>query len=297
LKALKEGRKTPIFDALIFKNFSKQTGGRVRLMVSGGAPLSAHTHDFLRIAFSCPVLQGYGLTEVCGLGCCLPIEHTATERVGAPLPACEIKLVDAPALGYTSKDKPYPRGEVWFRGGIVTQGYYKLPEKTKEDFHDGWFATGDIGEWLEDGTLALIDRKKNLVKLSHGEYIAVEKLESKYHNSQFVENVCVYADGLRDYPIAIVRPNEANLIKWATERGITDSFHALVERKDVKAAVLESLQQIAKSANLKEIEVVKNVHLVSDEWTPENEMLTAALKLKRQSVIPKYRKEIDALYA
>jgi len=286
-----------LLDAVIFKNFKKQTGGRIRIMLSGGAPISAETHEFLRVAFSCPVTVGYGLTEICGIGTLLPLEHVATDRVGAPSPSIEIKLVDVPEMGYTSKDKPCPRGEIWFRGGNVTLGYYKNEGKTKEDFKDGWFASGDIGEWHQDGTLSVIDRKKNLIKLSHGEYIAIEKLESKYHNSPFVENICVYADGLRDYPIAIVKVSEGATNKWAHDAGITDKFHTIITRRDFKAAVLQSLQQIAKSTGLKEIEVVKGVVLTDDEWTPENDLLTAAMKLKRQSIVPKYKKEIEEQYA
>ena len=102
----------------MFKNFKKQTGGRLRIILSGGAPISAETHDFLRIAFSCPgnyilsvvsqfkVTVGYGLTEICGIGTLLPFEHVATDRVGSPSPSLEIKLVDVPDMGYTSKDKP-----------------------------------------------------------------------------------------------------------------------------------------------------------------------------------------------
>lgn len=296
LDAVRRNKSSPLLDSIVFKNFKRQTGGKLRIMLSGGAPISAETHEFLRVAFSCPVTVGYGLTEICGIGTLLPLDHLATDRAGAPSPSLEIKLVDVPEMGYTSKDKPHPRGEIWFRGGNVTLGYYKNEAKTKEDFKDGWFASGDIGEWHEDGTLSVIDRKKNLIKLSHGEYIAVEKLESKYHNSPFVENICVYADGFRDYPVAIVKIAEGSTLKWARDAGINDDFHTIASRKDFKAAVLQNLQSIAKSTGLKEIETVKGVVLTTDEWTPENEMLTAAMKLKRQSIIPKYKQEIEALY-
>jgi len=136
-----------------------------------------------------------------------------------------------------------------------------------------------------------------LVKLSHGEYIAIEKLESKYQNSAFVDNICVYADGMRDYPVAIVKPSEAAVMRWANEKGQKGDFHALVESsKELKTDVLASLQQCAKTAGLKEIEVVKGLYLTADEWTPENDMLTAAMKLKRQNLIPKYKKHIEAIY-
>lgn len=118
----------------------------------------------------------------------------------------EVKLQDYPEAGYLTSNNP-PQGEVWLRGGSVTKGYYKRPELNKESFtDDGWFKTGDIGQFAVDGTLSLIDRIKNLVKLRSGEYLALEKLESVYGSCDISQNLCVYANSEADKPIAIVFP-------------------------------------------------------------------------------------------
>lgn len=118
----------------------------------------------------------------------------------------EVKLQDYPEAGYLSTNHP-PQGEVWLRGGSVTKGYYKRPDLNKESFtEDGWFKTGDIGQFASDGTLSLIDRIKNLVKLRSGEYLALEKLESVYGSCDISQNLCVYANSDADKPIAIVFP-------------------------------------------------------------------------------------------
>lgn len=148
------------FFRLIFKKTSIVIGGRVRAILSGGAPLSVDTQLFMNICFCCPVGQGYGLTETCGAG---TIHHNSdrnTGRVGAPLRCNEILLVNWEEGGYTTSDKPNPRGEVWIGGGNVAQGYYKNPQKTKEEFHNingtRYFSTGDIGEFDPDGCLKII---------------------------------------------------------------------------------------------------------------------------------------------
>jgi len=288
------GMDTPIIDKLIFGPVAQQFGGRLRIVLSGGAPMSAETQTFLRMVLSCPVIQGYGLTETCGASTLLPFEHRATERVGRPLPCCEIKLVDVPDMKYFSTNK-YPQGEVHIRGPSVTVGYWNNPEKTAEDYKNGWFATGDIGQWFPDGTLSIIDRKKNLVKLSHGEYIALEKLESKFSSSKYVDNICVYADSQCDFPVALIVPNRKAVEEWANSKGIHDTFEHLLNRDDLRSVVLASLSEVAKVSNLKGIEIVQGVYLVHEEWTPENGMLTAAMKIKRQDINAKFKSELQQM--
>ena len=145
-------------------------GGRVRLIVTGSAPISPSTLNFLRIAFACDVHEGYGMTE-CSLACNITLpSDCGTGHVGPPVPTCEQKLVSVPEMGYTTDDAPNPRGEICVKGPTVFQGYYKQPDKTAEAFDGdvaaGWLHTGDIGEWRPDGTLRIIDRKKSLFKLA-----------------------------------------------------------------------------------------------------------------------------------
>jgi len=154
---------SPFFDWLVFSKFLPEVGGRLRLMISGGAPLSKETMEFIKTCFGCMVIQGYGLTETCG-GCSFqdPTKFS-TGNVGIPIGSNEVKLVDVSDMGYTSEDKPHPRGEICIRGNNVSLGYFKDKKKTEECFDkDGWFHTGDIGKWNSDGTLSIIDRKKKI---------------------------------------------------------------------------------------------------------------------------------------
>ena len=158
------GMRTPILDALIFKKMRALVGGRIRLLLSGGAPLSPDTHDFVRNALSLPLVQGYGLTESCACGTIMDGDELTTGRGGPPLQGVEVKLINWEEGNYLVTDAPNPRGEIVVGGGNVASGYYKMPDKTKENFTTDetgrrWFTTGDIGEIYPDGTLKIIDRK------------------------------------------------------------------------------------------------------------------------------------------
>eukprot|EP01097_Dermamoeba_algensis_P001847 TRINITY_DN1713_c0_g1_i1.p1 TRINITY_DN1713_c0_g1~~TRINITY_DN1713_c0_g1_i1.p1 ORF type:complete len:716 (+),score=215.26 TRINITY_DN1713_c0_g1_i1:1-2148(+) len=294
-KALLQLSDTPFLNKLLFNKIKDQVGGRVRLLLSGGAPLSKDTHEFLRVAI-CPfTIQGYGLTETTGGSTLMYWKDVQSlQRCGPPLSVAEIKLVDVKELNYTSKDKPFPRGEVWVRGGNISKGYYKLEQQTKEAyFEGGWFATGDIGQFDERGVLQIIDRKKNIVKLSHGEYIAVEFLESIYKNSPYVENVCIIARSTESYLCAVVLPSKKNLARMANKDSVdADFLHLKSTRDQVHSSIIEA----CKKAKLKTVELPKYVYVVDDEWTPENLMLTAAMKIKRSEIEKKYAKQIDAMY-
>lgn len=300
LAALRQGSDTPIWNKIVFKKFLEGVGGRLRLIVSGSAPLSPDVHDFLRVCFGCPVMQGYGLTETSSSGCVQYPDDMTTARLGPPFPSMEAKLVDVPDMNYTSADKPYPRGEIWLRGGPVSQGYFKEPEKTKEAFHDGWFATGDIGVCYPDGTFAIIDRKKNLIKPPHGEYIALEKLESVLRNSAFVETILVYVDSEHHHCIAVMVPNRDPLIELAKKhtsvQADKDDFAALCRDPEMQRLILLDLQTVGRNLKLKSIETIRAVRLLSDQWTPQNFYLTAAMKLNRGYIVNQIRPLIDEMY-
>jgi len=207
----------PITDAVVFKAVKQATGGRLQYGVSGGAAISRETQTFLNTALV-PMLQGYGLTESCGMCAVMHPNYPGFGSVGLTMPSVEVKLVDVEDAKYFVTNNP-PQGEVWIRGNSVFKGYYKRDDLTKEAItDDGWFQTGDIGQWNADGTLSLIDRKKNLVKLAGGEYIALERLESSYKSCGLVSNICLHADPNANKPMAIVFPHEANL-KAAGKQG------------------------------------------------------------------------------
>ncbi|CAH1758289.1 7416_t:CDS:2 [Entrophospora sp. SA101] len=278
-----KGLPTRPFDVLVFNKIKEQTGGRLRFALSGGAPISKETQEFLCITL-CPILQGYGMTESCG--------------VGTPVPCIEVKLVDVPDAGYKSTNTPNPQGEVWIRGPVVTQGYYKNEKVTKETFtEDGWLQTGDIGEWKPNGSLSIIDRKKNLVKLAHGEYIALEKLESVYKSTLFVSNLCVCADSYQSRPVALIFPIEAQIRKLATEKNIAETdFEELCRNQEIANSVLQACLDKAKKADFKPAEFLSAVTLVHEEWTAQNGLLTAAQKIKRKDLEQKYQADIDRMY-
>ncbi|CAG8676465.1 7464_t:CDS:2, partial [Cetraspora pellucida] len=287
---------TKPLDVMVFNKIRQQTGGRLRLALSGGAPLSKETQEFLTIAL-CPVLQGYGMTETCGMCAILTPEQFGYNCVGAPVPCLEIKLVDVPDAGYCSTN-PIPQGEILIRGPCIAKGYYKNEQATKETYtDDGWLQTGDIGEWKENGTLCIIDRKKNLVKLSNGEYIALEKLESIYKSTLYVSNICVCANSFQNKPVALIYPIEAQINNLAKEKdlGVKD-FVELCTNKEIIASVLQACISQGKKAGLKPAELLGDVTLVPDEWTAHNGLLTAASKIKRKDIQTKYKAELDRMY-
>ncbi|EPB65024.1 hypothetical protein ANCCEY_15913, partial [Ancylostoma ceylanicum] len=180
-------------------------GGRVRLMVTGSAPLAENVLTFVRAAMGCIVVEGYGQTE-CVAACTVSMEgDSKAGHVGMAIPSASIKLVDVPELGYFSKDEA---GEVCVKGPIVFRGYYKNEEQTKEVLdEDGWLHTGDIGRWTKEGTLKIVDRKKHIFKLAQGEYVAPEKIENIYVRSKYVAQSFVYGESLKTCLIAVVVPD------------------------------------------------------------------------------------------
>lgn len=190
------------------------------------------------------------------------------------MPCTEVKLVDVPEANYLSTNRPKPQGEVWIRGPSICQGYYGQEKLTKETVtEDGWLKTGDVAEWNQDGTLTIIDRIKNLVKLSNGEYIALEKLESVYKTVMGVSNVCVYGDSLCPKPVALVVPVESHLRHIAKEHHAVeanDSFESLCQNEHIRKVVLDQMVVQAKKSQLKPAEWICNVYLVHEEWTSAN---------------------------
>lgn len=260
-----------ILDAVVFKKVKEATGGRLRLCMNGGGPVAKDTQKFVSMAI-CPMIIGYGLTETTAMGTLQNPAEWTSESIGAMPAAVEAKLVDFPDAGYHATNKPNPQGEVWLRGPTIMEGYYENEKETKEALtSDGWFKTGDIGEWDANGHLKLIDRKKNLIKTQNGEYIALEKLESIYRSAHVVANICVYADDSKAKPIAIIVPTEPALKKLAQANSIEGStLEELVHNKKLHSAVLKELQSAGRAGGLAGIEIIEGVVLSDEEWTPQN---------------------------
>ncbi|KAH0343545.1 putative AMP-binding enzyme, partial [Aureobasidium melanogenum] len=285
-----------LLDALVFNKVKQATGGNLRVVMNGGGPIAESTLRFISFVI-CPMLSGYGLTETVGMGALNDPMAWTSSKVG-PIPASiEIKLVDVPELDYLTSHQP-AQGEIWIRGAAITEGYLDNPEEDAKAFHDGWFKTGDIGEFDTDGNLGLIDRKKNLVKTLNGEYIALEKLESLYRSAPVVANLCVYASPLHAKPIAIVNPVPTVLCKLAKEIcEPDDDYTKLCDRLKVQSAVCKTLQSVGKQHGLQGIELIQGVVLSEEEWTPQTGLVTNAQKLNRKALIERFDKAIQKVYA
>uniref|UniRef100_A0A8C5CXX3 Arachidonate--CoA ligase n=1 Tax=Gadus morhua TaxID=8049 RepID=A0A8C5CXX3_GADMO len=271
---LKRGiiRRDSIWDRLIFRKV--QVGGVspcCQLAQGRSAWSSAMSPDWVRF----PAQSGH---------------------VGAPLPCNAIKLVDVADMNYLASNG---EGEVCVKGPNVFIGYLKDPEKTEEALDaDGWLHTGDIGKWLPNGTLKIVDRKKNIFKLAQGEYIAPEKIENVYVRSDALAQVFVHGDSLQACLVAVVVPDPDFLCGWVKKSlGLEGSYLELSGRQEVKAAILDDLLTIGKQAGLKSFEQVKAIHVHDQMFSVQNGLLTPTLKAKRTELQARFRAQIDVLYA
>ncbi|NXS11592.1 ACSL4 ligase, partial [Neodrepanis coruscans] len=301
LEQIKRGYDAPLCNVLLFKKVKALLGGNVRMMLSGGAPLSPQTQRFMNICFCCPVGQGYGLTETCGAGTITEVADYSTGRVGAPLICCEIKLRDWQEGGYTNKDKPNPRGEIVIGGPNVSMGYFKNEEKTTEEFSvdengQRWFCTGDIGEFHPDGCLQIIDRKKDLVKLQAGEYVSLGKVEAALKNCSLIDNICAYAKSDQSYVISFVVPNQKKLTELAEQKGISGSWVDICNNPTMEAEILREIKEVANKMKLERFEIPIKVRLSPEPWTPETGLVTDAFKLKRKELKNHYLNDIERMY-
>ncbi|XP_033479697.1 long-chain-fatty-acid--CoA ligase 1a isoform X1 [Epinephelus lanceolatus] len=294
---LKSGvvRKDSMWDKIIFRKVQASLGGRVRLMITGAAPVSPTILTFLRAALGCQFYEGYGQTE-CTAGCSMSVPGDWTAgHVGPPLPCNYIKLVDVAEMNYLAANG---EGEVCVKGPNVFLGYLKDPEKTAEAIdEEGWLHTGDIGKWLPNGTLKITDRKKHIFKLAQGEYIAPEKIECVYTLSDPVAQIFVHGDSLQACLVGIVVPDPDCLPIWIKKKGIEGSYTDLCKNKDVKNAILEDILRLGKEAGLKSFEQVRDIALHPELFSVQNGLLTPTLKAKRAELRSRFRGEIDELYA
>ncbi|NWR34950.1 ACSL5 ligase, partial [Tachuris rubrigastra] len=294
---LKQGitRNDSIWDKLVFQKVQENMGGRVRIMVTGAAPISPSVLTFLRVALGCQIFEAYGQTE-CSAGCTfsMPGDWT-TGHVGTPLACNTVKLDDVEEMNYFSSNG---EGEICIKGPNVFKGYLKDPEKTEEALDkDGWLHTGDIGKWLPNGTLKIIDRKKNIFKLAQGEYIAPEKIENVYIGSTPVAQVFVHGESLRSFLIGIVVPDPETLPEFAAKLGVKGSYEELCKNPAVKKAILEDMIRLGRQAGLKSFEQVKDLYIHTEMFSVENGLLTPTLKAKRPELVKVFQEQIEALYS
>lgn len=299
-----------VYDRLIFNKIKKGLGlDCLRFMVSGSAPLSKNVMNFYRVMLGIPVVEGYGQTE--NAACCtiaIREDMTTSGHVGVPSGAVEIVLADVSEMGYVHTDinhKGQPcqgRGEILIRGPTVFQGYYKQPEKTREAVdEEGWLHSGDIGLWTIDGNLQIIDRKKNIFKLSQGEYVAPEKIENVIIQSLLIGQAFVYGDSYQSALVAIIVPDEEpvrSLLEASENPSLAKaSFSEICRNDKLKTIILTEIKKFGKANGLYGFEIPKSIHLSEEPFSVENGILTPTFKLKRQQARDKFEKEIERMYA
>ena len=320
---------------------------RCRQIATAAAPCPPYIMEFLVVLIGARVIQGYGLTET-HAAVSSSLWHDSTRgHVGGPLMCSEVKLVDIPEMGYTSLDTPWPRGEIWVRGPQLfkvhshpphphshrlsplhpsgtrslpllaagcAQGYYKDEANTRESLKEGgWLATGDVGRWNENGSLSIIDRRKNIFKLSQGEYVAAEAIEGVYAKSPLVSAVFVYGNSFKSFLLGVVSPAADYWVRVWKERGwwndVTVGSDALPARfaevwkaheADCTKEVVASLQ--AQQRELKGFEVVRDwiveceVDRDGNAFTPQNGLMTPTFKMRRPQMLHRYVRQLKQLY-
>src|SRR5438552_13240263 len=273
-------RRHEIADRLVFAKLREALGGRIRIFVSGAAPLSPD----VALAFAgagLPIMQGYGLTETSPVISAGQLDENRVGTTGKPIPNVEVRIASD--------------GEIETRGPHVMLGYWNKPAETRAVFtDDGWFKTGDIGSFDPDGYLTITDRKKELLKTSGGKYIAPQPIEQLIKSSRFVNQVVVIGDGRR-FPAALIVPEWDQLESYAKLKGLDlKTREAFCHHPRI--IDLFQRQIAARTQTLAQFEKIKRVALLDHELTVESGELTPTLKVKRRVVDEKYRDLIDRLY-
>ena len=273
--------KHTIASKLVFSKWQRAFGGRMRLLVSGGAALPEEL-SYIYIGAGIPIVQGYGLTETSPVITTSRIEDNRVGTVGTAIPNVDIRIAED--------------GEIEVRGPNVMSGYYNKPEETRAVFtEDGWFKTGDIGAIDQDGFLRITDRKKELFKTSGGKYISPQPIEQAIKGSRFVNQV-VLIGAERKFPAALVVPVWEQLESYCKLKGLECKSHREMCRH-TRIVDLIQRQIDGLTPNLAKYEKIKKVALLEDEFTIEGGELTPTLKVKRRVIDEKYRDVIEKIYA
>jgi long-chain acyl-CoA synthetase len=267
-------------DQLVYKKVRAGIGGRLRMVFSGGAPLSKELAEFFW-SIGVPIYQGYGLTETSPiLTSNYPQNRSGSS--GRPIPNVLIRIAED--------------GEILAKGPCVMQGYYKGPDATREVIdEEGWFHTGDIGYLDADNYLFITDRKKDLLKTAGGKFVAPQPIENALKTSPYILNAMIVGDQRR-FVVALIVPNATTVSAKLQDEGIRIASHEeMAAHPAVRSLIEAEVKRL--TAHLAQWETIKRFALLPEDFTFDNGSLTFTLKLKRRVVEQNYREVIDKLYA
>lgn len=293
--------KHQIYD-VVFGKFREILGGKCELVISGSAPISKEVQEMFSVLMGAPFINGYGQTECMGGEFITSPNEKQVGIVGGPISAIEYKLLDIPDMEYLSTDldeqgRPCPRGEVLVRGKSVFVDYYKQVEKYKEAVdEDGWLHSGDIGKILpSNNALMIIDRRKNMFKLSQGEYIAPEKLEETYKQIKGIEDIFVYGDSLKSCLVGVINVDLKLLNEIAKELKVEGTVEEIMANQEIVKHYIKLIEQHAKKSNLSGLEKIKNLH-IEKQLFGDLDLITTSFKIKRHQAFKYFSGVINKLY-
>jgi long-chain acyl-CoA synthetase len=269
-----------VFEAAepLFAKVRAAFGGRLRLALSGAAPISVSVLEFFHAA-GVAVVEGYGMTETTGIGTVSTLARHRLGRVGVASPGTEVRLAED--------------GEVLMRGPHVFAGYWQNPEATAETIVDGWLHTGDLGELDGEGFLAITGRKKDIIITSGGKNIAPANIENELRQSRWISQAIMYGDN-RPYPVALISLDPDEVIPWARERGLAEDMPTLAADPQVR----ELVQGVLETANARysRAQQVKRFAILGRDLNQEAGELTPTMKVKRKIVHANHAAVLEALY-
>jgi long-chain acyl-CoA synthetase len=265
-------------DRLVRDKVRARFGGRIKALVSGGAPLNYDVGLFFT-ALGLPVFQGYGQTE------CAPVisvnapGHVKLHTVGRPIAGIDVQIAED--------------GEILVRGASVMQGYWRDEAATAAVLRDGWLHTGDVGMIDDDGFLQITDRKKDIIVNSGGDNVAPQRIEGIFALQPEVGQVIVYGDR-RPHLVALIVPHADFAQAYARRQGLPDGLKTLVEDEGFQKVMAECVRRA--NGGLSVVERVRRVHLMAEPFTIENGLMTPTMKLKRQDIYRAHRELFESLY-
>ena len=268
-------------DRVVLSKVRARLGGRIRFLVAGSAALSSDIADWFGAA-GMPVVEGYGLTETSGGACVGSLEQPTPGIVGLPLRGSELRIADD--------------GEILLRGPHVMRGYHNRADATAEVLDaDGWFATGDVGEFDPAGRLRVTDRKKDLIKTSGGKYIAPQSIEVMFKAiCPLASQMIVHGDG-RNFATALITLDPDALVQWSSAEGLTSTDYAtLVDEPAVRRYVRGCVDEL--NSRLNRWETIKDFRILDHDMTVESDELTPSMKVKRKVIETRYRELLDSMY-